>query len=87
MLNGDGDPRTVELEDYLERAVETVLAEEAPTIARLQGSRLYWVETSPVFLYAVGVGMAICLYPFLDGFFSQLGSRVADSLWDQVEEQ
>jgi hypothetical protein len=89
LLNGDGDPRTVQVtdEDYVRLGLTTVLDEEAHTIELVRQSRLFWVQTNPVFLYAVGTGVSLCLFPFLQGFFSQLGSRAADWLWKQVVER
>ena len=88
-LKGDGDPRTVQLSnDYnMEEAVGTIFSEEEQAMALLQESNLYWVETNPVLLYALGAGMSMCLFPFLQGFFSELGSRAADWLWEQVVDQ
>lgn len=84
--NGDGDPRYVRFNDSerLGPAVQKILDEETDTITRLKESQLYWVQTNPVFLYALGPAVTICLYPFVQGFSSQLGSRVADWLWEEV---
>ena len=86
LLNGDGDPRTVQIDDddNMQLAITTILNEEPQTISLLQESRLFWIQTNPVFLYAVGAGVSMCLFPFLQGFFSLLGSRAADWLWEQV---
>lgn len=84
-LNGDGDPRTVQLDHTdIMRMAERVMSEEKQAINILRESSLYWVEANPVFLYALGAGVSMCIYPFLQGFFSELGSRVADWLWEQV---
>ena len=87
LQNGNGDPRNVGLDDIAEHAARVVLDEEAETIAQLRESSLYWIQTNPVFLYAVGAGVSMCLIPFVNGFFDQLGSRVADWLWEQIEER
>ena len=84
-LSGDGDPRTVQVSDDMRSLAHTVMTEEKETIRVLRESRVFWVETNPVWLYVVGVGIVFCLYPFLDGFFSQTGSRAAVWLWNQIE--
>ena len=89
LLNGDGDPRTVRVndDDNMRLALDTVLNEEARTINVVRESSLFWVQANPVFLYAVGAGVSICLFPFVQGFFNQLGSRAADWLWERVVER
>jgi len=87
LLNGDGDPRTVELTSDAERAAGIVSGRETRTMALLRESSLYWIQTNPVFLYAVRGPMSMCLFSFLQGFFSRLGGQTADWLWEQVVER
>ena len=88
LLNGDGDPRKVQAndDDNVKLALNAILDVEAQTINQIRESRLFWVQTNPVFLYAAGAGVSMCLFPFVQGFFSQLGSRAADWLWEQAVE-
>ena len=78
-LNGNGDPRTVELDNFSRAGAETIRSQEQDAMALLDESDLYWVETNPaVVLVAIGRGMTIILVPLVQGFFFQLGSEAAE---------
>ena len=82
--NSEGvvDPRSlVELEEYRMRgAVEFISDVESETMGILKESDLYWVRTSPWWLVGLGVASSIAIYPFLQGFFNELGVGVARKL-------
>ena len=90
LLGEDGDPRSVQLSNgyIMDAAVETIFSEEKQAMDVLQESRIYWIETNPVFLYAFGGGVvSMCLFPFLQGFSSDFGSKVSDWLWKQLTDR
>lgn len=80
---GDGDPRTIENPNRdVQRAAGRLWDEKSGERSLLRDSKLYWVQTNPVWLYALGSFGAMCIYPFVQEFFGELGSRTGSEIGD-----
>ena len=80
LVNGDGNPRTIRVRDSdrVNAAFSIVHNEEQTAIRLLREADLFWVQSNPWFLYAIGPRLAIAIVPFVVGFAERLGSHAAD---------